>query len=148
MINACAANFGNVQLFDSQNGKLKIVAQYGFGTEFMGYFGTVNCKHGCVCSAAMNNRSRIVVTDVATDSLLTDESRGVLLRAKVRSVQSTPLIEPSGKFVGMVSTHYSHPGGPTPDVLQNVDAVVATFVAKRDSHVVARLALSQTAPET
>jgi len=131
-INATAADYGTVQFFDSKRGELRIVAQHGFGGEFLDYFDTVHCDHACVCSTAMNRLSRVLVADVATDSLLSNEARGVLLRAKVRAVQSTPIIEASGKLVGMVSTHYSHPGGPTPDVLQNVDAVVATFVAKLD----------------
>lgn len=51
------------------------------------------------------------------------------MRAKVRSVQSTPLIDSSGKLVGMVSTHYSRPGGPMPDVLEHVDNLAADFLA-------------------
>ena len=90
---------------------------------------TVNDNKECVCGAAMNRRSRIVATDVATDPLFSDESRGVLLRANVRSVQSTPLIDPLGKFVGMVSTHHSRPGSPMPDVLGCVDNLSASFLA-------------------
>jgi DNA-binding NarL/FixJ family response regulator len=133
VINASAADYGTFQFFDSRRGELRIVAQHGFRTEFLDYFTTVHCDHDCVCSAAMNCSSRVVVTDVATDPLLSSESRGVLLRAKVRAVQSTPLVETPGKLIGMVSTHYSHPGGPTPNALQNVDALVATFLAKLDS---------------
>jgi CheY-like chemotaxis protein len=113
VINASAADYGNVQFFDCKRGELRIVAQHGFGTEFLDYFDTVHCDDVCVCSAAMNRSSRVVVTDVATAPLLSNETRGVLLRAKVRAVQSTPLVETSGKLIGMVSTHYSHPGGPT-----------------------------------
>jgi hypothetical protein len=60
--------------------------------------------------------------------------RGVLLRANVRSVQSTPLIDPLGKFVGMVSTHRSRPGSPMPDALGYVDnsARVSSSRSKHD----------------
>jgi hypothetical protein len=58
----------------------------------------------------MNGRSRTVIRHAATDPLFSNESRGVLMRANVRSVQSTPLIDPQAKFVGMVSTHYSRVG--------------------------------------
>jgi len=71
----------------------------------------------------------MVVTDVATDPLFSTDTRAVLMRAKVRSVQSTPLIDSSGKLVGMVSTHYSRPGGPMPDVLEHVDNLAADFLA-------------------
>jgi GAF domain-containing protein len=130
VIDATASDFGTVQLLDSTNGVLRIAAQHGFQAEFLNYFNTVSDNKECVCGAAMNGRSRIVVTDVATDPLFSDESRGVLLRANVRSVQSTPLIDPLGKFVGMVSTHRSQPGRPMPDVWACVDNLSATFLAR------------------
>lgn len=130
VIDATAADFGNVQLLDSTNGVLRIVAQYGFQSEFLNYFDTVSDNKKCACGAAMNGRCRIIVTDVATDPLFSDESKGVLLRANVRAVQSTPLIDPLGKFVGMVSTHRSLPGGPMPDVFECVDNLSASFLAR------------------
>ena len=117
VIEATAADFGTVQLFDSINGVLRIVARHGFQSEFLNYFDTVSHSKECVCGAAMKRRSRIVVTDIATDPLFSDESGGVLLRANVRSVQSTPLIDSLGKFVGIASTHYSRSNGITPDGL-------------------------------
>lgn len=130
VIDATAADFGNVQLFDSTNHVLRIVAQQGFESEFLNYFDTVCGKNDCACSVAMNERSRIVVTDVATDPLFSDDSRGVLLRAKVRSLQSTPLIDSLGKLVGIVSTHHCRPGGPMPHVLKHVDNLAASFLAR------------------
>lgn len=127
---ATAADFGTVQLFDSTDGVLRIVAQHGFQNEFLNYFDTVSDTKESVCRAAMKRRSRIVVTDVATDPHFSDESRGVLLRANVCSVQSTPLIDSLGKFVGMISTHRRSPESLTPDVLRCVDNLSASFLAK------------------
>ena len=62
-------DFGNIQLFDSKNRVLRIVAHYGFEGEFLDYFDTVSVKDDCACSRAMNGRSRVVVTDVASDTL-------------------------------------------------------------------------------
>ena len=133
IIKATSADFGSVQLFDSTDRVLRIVAYHGFGSEFLDYFNTVSDSKECVCGAAMNGRSRIVVTDVATDPVFSDETRGVLLRANVRSVQSTPLIDPLGKFVGMVSTHCTRPGSPKPGVLGYVDNLAASFLAKLEA---------------
>ena len=130
IIDATAADFGNVQLFDSGNRVLRIVAQSGFESEFLNYFDTVSLTERCVCGRAMNGLSRVVVTDVANDPLFSSAARGVLLRANVRSVQSTPLIDMSGNFVGMVSTHYDRTGGPSPHMYPVVDDLVATFLAK------------------
>jgi GAF domain-containing protein len=69
------------------------------------------------------------VQDVATDPLLTTESRGVLLRAHVRSVQSTPLID-AGRLFGMVSTHHRRPDGITAQALKQVDDTVASLLAR------------------
>ncbi|HEX4921628.1 MAG TPA: GAF domain-containing protein [Candidatus Bathyarchaeia archaeon] len=129
-IDATAANFGNVQLFDTRNRVLRIVGQHGFESEFLEYFDPVHYDDQCVCGHAMKQRSRTVIPDVATDPLFSSEVRGVLLRAKVRSVQSTPLLNPLGKFVGMVSTHGRLPGGPIPDVLGRVDNLCASFLAR------------------
>jgi len=79
-----------------------------FDREFLSYFDSVGVKDGCACSRAMNGQSRIVITDVASAPLDSSDSRGVMLRAKVRSLQSTPLIDSLGSLVGMVSTHL-HP---------------------------------------
>jgi DNA-binding NarL/FixJ family response regulator len=132
IIEATGADFGNVQLFDSANQVLRIVAHQGFEPEFLNHFDTVRSTHGCACSTALNERCRVVVADVATDSRFSDDSRGVLLRANVRSVQSTPLIEPSGRFIGMVSTHHSRPEGTMPHLWKRVDELAASFLAKID----------------
>lgn len=129
LIHASCADFGNVQLFDPANRVLRILAQQGFQREFLDYFDTVTEKDASVCGAALKGTFRIVVQDVATDPLLTTESRGVLLRANVRSVQSTPLMD-AGRLVGMVSTHYCRPNGITPQALERVDNFVASLLAR------------------
>jgi len=129
IIEAPGADFGNVQLFDSTNQVLRIVAHRGFEGEFLDYFDSVSCDHDCLCGAAMNTRTRIVVTDVSRHPVFSDESRGVMLRASVRSVQTTPLIDSSGKLLGMVSTHYKRPGGPMPHLWKRIDDLAAGFQA-------------------
>jgi DNA-binding NarL/FixJ family response regulator len=135
IINATAADFGTVQLFDSANGVLRIVAQHGFESEFLRYFDTVSCKDKCVCGTAMNEGLRTVVTNVATDPLFSSDARGVLLSGNVHSVQSTPLIDPSGRFVGMVSTHYIRSGGPMSHMWKHLDDLAASFLAKIKAEV-------------
>ena len=58
MIEANGADFGNIQLFDSSCSALRIVAEQGFGGEFLSYFVTV-CSGSFSCGQAMNRRSRI-----------------------------------------------------------------------------------------
>jgi DNA-binding NarL/FixJ family response regulator len=129
VIEATAADFGNVQLFDSRSGVLRIVVHRGFENEFLRFFETVDLKEHCACGTALKNRSRIVVTDVASDAIFSSDTRGVLLRANVRSIQSTPLINVAGNLVGMVSTHYTSPGGPLPYMWPAVDDLATEFLA-------------------
>jgi len=96
------------------------------------YFDTVTSDEKCVCGAAMGKTSRVIVTDVVTDPLLSNQARDVLLRANVRSVQATPLVGSQGKLVGMVSTHYRRSTGVTPDVWKQIDNLVASFLAEID----------------
>jgi len=129
-IEATAADLGNVQLFDSSRQGLRIVAHQGFGSEFLTYFDTV-CNGSSPCGEAMNRRSRVIVADVASDPLFRDnQTRDVMLRAQVRSCQSTPLINSSGDFLGVASTHFVRPRRFSPRVLKDVDDITATFVAK------------------
>jgi len=130
VIDATDANFGTVQIFDSRNRVLRIVAQHGFEQEFLQFFETVSCDVHCACGRAMNERSRVVVAEVNTDPLFSSDARGVLLRANVGSVQSTPLIDSLGNFVGMVSTHYKRSGGPSPHMWKQVDDLAASFLAE------------------
>jgi len=130
IIDTTDADFGNVQLFDSQNRVLRIVAHHGFECEFLDYFDIVGVKDDCACSRAMNGRSRIVVTDVSNDPIYSDDSRRVMLRAKVRSLHSTPLIDSVGNFIGLVSTHYNPAGRPLPHMWKYVDDLAERFLTK------------------
>jgi GAF domain-containing protein len=78
----------------------------------------------------MNERTRIVATDIGSDPHFSNHLRSLLLRAKVCSLQSTPLIDPSGRLVGVVSTHYSHPGTPSPEALKHIDDLASSFLVK------------------
>ncbi len=128
-LQAMGADFGNIQLFDSSQRALKLVAHHGFQHEFLTYFETVNCDDNCACGSAMNRRSRVVVTDVATDAVFGDgESRQIILRANVQSLQSTPLFDSAGNLVGVLSTHFRDRVTPTPDTLATLDTLVSEYV--------------------
>jgi hypothetical protein len=62
-------------------------------------------------AAAHHRRVRLVLTDVATDPILTDPNeRMVLLANGSRALQSSPLPTVSGEPVGVVTTHHARPG--------------------------------------
>jgi chemotaxis methyl-accepting protein methylase/signal transduction histidine kinase len=104
-----AAELGTVQQADAA-GRLTITAQLGFESPFLEYFARVDAHSDSACSYAMSSQKRVLVEDVATSPLFaTSRSRQVLLAAGVHGLQSTPLIDRSGAFLGVLSTHYRTP---------------------------------------
>ena len=97
-----AAPLGNLQIRAASG--LRIEAQRGFDRPFLEFFGTVS-DDSCACGTAMEQGLRIVVTDVATSPIFSEAGREVMLRADARSVQSTPIVAPDGRMLGIVSTH-------------------------------------------
>ena len=120
-----------MQLFVSANRVLSIVAQHGFGSEFLRYFDTVS-DGGSACGAAMNRRCGVVIPNVASDPLFQEPvTKDMLLRANVCSVQSTPLTDRCGNFIGIVSTHYDRPRKKFSNrAWEHLDDVIAGFATK------------------
>jgi GAF domain-containing protein len=101
------ADMGNIQLLE--NGMLKLVAHVGFDQPFLEYFAVVLFDSDSACGVGLRTGTRVIVECVATSPVFRDHSRGVLLSAGVRAVQSTPLIGRKGDAIGMLSTHYREP---------------------------------------
>jgi PAS domain S-box-containing protein len=119
-----AADMGNIQLFDRQRESLRLVASRGFERPFLEFFDEVKGA-ASACGAAMPQGERVVIGDVTASPTFTGtEALQVLLDARVRAMQSTPLRDRAGTLVGMLSTHYHVPRRP----------------GKRDLHVLDLLA--------
>jgi hypothetical protein len=108
---------GNVQLVDWRFGYLEIVAQRGFGPEFLNCFRRVKTGDGCACGRAFLSRDTVVIEDVSKDYQFA-HFRDVAERAGVKSVQSTPLISSSSALLGVLSTHGSYV--PSPKQLEEI----------------------------
>ncbi|MFS8096838.1 GAF domain-containing protein [Lentzea alba] len=100
------ADFGNVQLLNPVTGALRIVTQSGFGDRFIDHFAVVQDDNSA-CGRAATKRAQIVIPDVDEDLGFTPH-REVAAAAGFRAVQSTPLVAPSGRLVGMISTHFRY----------------------------------------
>lgn len=110
------ADFGNVQLVDPASGALHIVTQSGFGAEFTDYFAVVDDDHSA-CGRAALHHAQTVIADVTSDPDFAPH-REIAAAAGFRAVQSTPLTDSAGRLIGMVSTHFRHPGAPADRNLQ------------------------------
>jgi PAS domain S-box-containing protein len=111
-VRTTGADFGNVQLLNPDSRALEIVAQCGFGAEFLEHFREVRLDEGSCCAQAMEQGERIVIEDVDLDTTF-EPHREIAARAGYRGVQSTPLKGRSGEVIGMLSTHYRSPRRPS-----------------------------------
>lgn len=100
------AEMGNIQCVDEQ-GVLAIVAHRGFDRPFLEFFARVDAQIHSACGAAMAQRRRVAVEDVAASPIFAGSPSLLVMRAAgVRAVQSTPLMDRSGRLLGAFSTHY------------------------------------------
>jgi hypothetical protein len=109
-IEVMGTNTGDLQLVEIPGRTLRLEQHRGLPPDFVDYFAVVD-DSSTACALAMQRRSRVVVTDVAADPVFAGTEPGrMVLAAGVRSVQSTPLLTPDGRCIGIVSTHDSRPG--------------------------------------
>jgi hypothetical protein len=110
------ADFGNVQLVNPATGELRIVAESGFSSEFLDYFSRVD-DEGSACGRAARRRSQTVIVDVDEDPAFAPH-REIAAASGFRAVQSTPLVDPTGRLRGVISTHFRRPRRPSGRELQ------------------------------
>ena len=106
------ADFGHVQLYDADNGTLRIAAHRGVGQEFLEYFACVDASDTTPDSAALKSGQRISIEDVTKDAAYAPHL-GVADRAGYRGVNSVPITERgNGVLLGVLSTLFRKPYQP------------------------------------
>jgi PAS domain S-box-containing protein len=113
------ADFGNIQIYNPETQALEILAQRGFQQDFLEYFKRVR-DTGTACGRAMELGERVIIEDVETDSEFAPH-RHIAASAGFRAVQSTPLSNQRGDFLGILSTHFRQPHRPSPRDLRLTD---------------------------
>ena len=116
------ADFGNVQLFNRQTEALEIVAQRGFGPEFLDYFRAVPPGVGA-CGLTLWRRQRVIIEDTEADPAYAP-FRAAAAAAGYRAVQSTPMFSRDGGPLGVLSTHFRQPHRPSEWDLRLTDLYV------------------------
>jgi hypothetical protein len=105
-IELLGADMGYLQIFDSDQQALTIVAQRGFSEEVLTRFRLVGFRSGGASSEALLTGHRVVLEDADRDPLF----RHRLTQTEVAgncSVQSTPLLSGSGDVLATITTHYT-----------------------------------------
>jgi two-component system, chemotaxis family, CheB/CheR fusion protein len=106
------ADFGNIQLFNPDKQVLEIVAQRGFGPDFLEHFREVSAGDDSACGRSLRTKQRLIIEDVDTDAAYAPH-RGAAAAAGYRAVQSRPLLGSDGSVLGVFSTHFRKPHRPT-----------------------------------
>ena len=115
------ADFGNIQLLDAESGRLQIVATRGFPKWWVEYWNQ-NCDGGGACGTALQRCERVIVEDVESSPIYVGaDTLEIQRKAGVRAIQSTPLVNRSGRLLGILSTHYRQPCRPDDRALKLVD---------------------------
>ncbi|MBW3549241.1 MAG: PAS domain S-box protein [Proteobacteria bacterium] len=102
------ADAGNAQLLERHSDDhvvLRLSASRGLDLTFQRHFDLVDGADSA-CGVAMQHGGRVVVEDVVSSPVFTEEARRVILDAGFVAVQSTPMRSRSGELLGMLSTHY------------------------------------------
>ncbi|HEX5612219.1 MAG TPA: GAF domain-containing protein [Burkholderiales bacterium] len=104
---AQGADKGTIQMVDPHDA-LRIVAQRGFGREFLDHFACVRVDGSSVCARSLRSGSPLVILDVFEDPVFAPHLE-VARRSGFRAVQSIPLLSRWGSVIGMLSVHYESP---------------------------------------
>jgi GAF domain-containing protein len=106
-ISVVGADFGNIQLVDGERGSLRIAAQHGFDEDFLDHFAEVT-DDSSACGLAAHARAQIAIPDVRRAQSFAPH-RKIVAASGFRAVESTPIIGPNGRLLGILSTHFRHP---------------------------------------
>jgi two-component system CheB/CheR fusion protein len=102
------ADMGNVQMFDRDSRRLRIVAHRGFTPAFLERFRSVGEDDASACGRALRCRRTAPIPDVIEDAAFAP-FRDIAAAAGFRAVLSTPLIARDGELVGILSVHFREP---------------------------------------
>ena len=128
------SDMASIQLYHPEKKQLELLAYKGFHPESAAHWKWINTDSKSVCSVAMSNGERSIVSDLEKEEL-TAKTGGLnyYQLSGIRAMQSTPLISRSGDLIGMISTHWREPHQPSERKLQLFDVL-----ARRASDLIDR----------
>jgi signal transduction histidine kinase/PAS domain-containing protein len=126
---------GNIQLYDPESCRLRIIAHQGFGKRFLERF--MDQGSAVVCDVAAQKIQRMIWEDVAADPALQGtEDLEIILGDGIRAIQSTPLLSLDGKLLGLLNNHFGRPHRPSERDLHYLDVLArmaADFIERWQS---------------
>jgi PAS domain S-box-containing protein len=118
------SDFASMQRFDTDRGELRLLAYKGFSPSAAAGWEWIGPGSNTSCAVALRTRKRTIVSDVETcDFMAGTADLAVCRDLGIRSMQSTPLTSRGGGLIGMISTHWRKPHGPTERDLRLLDVL-------------------------
>jgi GAF domain-containing protein len=103
-------SMATAQVVDARGRGLRIVAQSGFGADFLAFFDLVDHTSSASCGTAFASRSAVWVSDIARSPIFAGSpALEVMQSAGSRGVASVPVTSPDGDVIAMISTHHRRP---------------------------------------
>ena len=136
-IQITGADMANFQLLDPEKRTLKIAAHQGFEQSFLEYFREVDENDPTSCATALKQGNRVIVEDVEKSSIFAGTPALVAMQeAQALAVVSTPVFTRSGKFFGMLNTHWRSPHMAEQRTLHHIDMLArqaADFIERQQA---------------
>jgi GAF domain-containing protein len=108
-----------------RGGELKLLAYRGFDRQAVRFWEWVGADSASACGVALRARERVTVPDVyLCDFMVGTKDLETYRQSGIRAVQTTPLVSRTGKLLGMLSTHWQNPHGPSERDLRLLDILV------------------------
>lgn len=118
------SDFGSMQRYDPAKGALQLLAHAGLNEEAVDFWQWVPAGRATSCGKALQQGERVIVPDFEAAAFMEGSADLAAFRkAGVRAAQSTPLLARSGRLVGMITTHWSHPCQPRERDLRLLDII-------------------------
>jgi signal transduction histidine kinase len=118
------SDFGSMQRFDEEEGKLQLIAHRGLDESAVEFWQWVHAGRATTCGKALQLGQRVVVPDFEVCEFIEGSADLIAFRqAGVRSAQSTPLLTRNGRLVGMITTHWTRVCQPRERDLQLLDII-------------------------
>jgi two-component system CheB/CheR fusion protein len=133
-INLTNADAGTIQILDSTNQVLTILADKGLPPHIPEHFRQVDAGSNTSCGIALANGTRTFVDYDVPESVDPGGSLRMHFEAGILSAQSTPLVSRSGKPIGMVSTHWRTHHRPTEHELRYLDLLARQVADLLEQH--------------
>ncbi len=105
-LNLMTADNASIHLYDERGHSLKLIAAENLNSDRTQHREYIKEDSGSVYNDAIHSRKRIVISDVELADCEEDELE-YFRKTGIRSLQSTPLIGRSGRFLGLLSTYWS-----------------------------------------